>query len=246
MTRRGSVDKSSRSTLASRGDNDNYKCQSQLGNRSAIRHHDASHRGHDTAAGPLRAREVTSPIRKEVAVLSKKLTGITCAVVLVAVSGLTASVASAAATLQGAGSTLVAPIEAEWAAAWANQTGNPAPTYQAVGSGTGLKDIGSGLVDFGASDAPISASTTPCPGCFQIPWAAVGDRPDLQHPRRPPTAPDGLSHRGDLPRADNASGMTAGSPPSTRVRISRISRSPRSTGPTGQVTPTRSPTTSPP
>jgi phosphate transport system substrate-binding protein len=104
-------------------------------------------------------------------VLSKKLTSITCAVVLVAVSGLTASVASAAATLQGAGSTLVAPIEAEWAAAWANQTGNPAPTYQPVGSGTGLKDIGSGLVDFGASDAPISASTTPCPGCFQIPWA---------------------------------------------------------------------------
>ena len=79
--------------------------------------------------------------------------------------------ASAAGTLQGAGSTLVAPIEAEWAAAWAQSTGNTAPTYQAVGSGTGLKDIGSGLVDFGASDAPLSASTTPCPGCFQIPWA---------------------------------------------------------------------------
>jgi len=84
--------------------------------------------------------------------------------------GLTAAVASAAG-LQGAGSTLVAPIEAEWATAWANRTGNPVPTYQPVGSGTGLKDIGEGLVDFGASDAPISASTTPCPGCFQIPWA---------------------------------------------------------------------------
>ena len=65
----------------------------------------------------------------------------------------------------------MAPIEAEWATAWANRTNNPTPTYQAVGSGTGLKDIGSGLVDFGASDAPISASTTACPGCFQIPWA---------------------------------------------------------------------------
>src|SRR2546423_1020522 len=76
-----------------------------------------------------------------------------------------------AAALQGPRSTPVAPIEAEWATAWANKTNNPTPTYQAVGSGTGLKDIGAGLVDFGASDAPISASTTPCPGCFQIPWA---------------------------------------------------------------------------
>jgi phosphate transport system substrate-binding protein len=93
------------------------------------------------------------------------------AVTVAAFAGFTAAGASAAPTLQGAGSTLVAPLEAEWATAWANQTGNPTPTYQAVGSGTGLKDIGAGLVDFGASDAPISASTTPCPGCFQIPWA---------------------------------------------------------------------------
>jgi phosphate transport system substrate-binding protein len=105
--------------------------------------------------------------------LSKRLARFTCLALLVggAISGLTAASASAAATLQGAGSTLVAPLEAEWGPAWANLTGNTAPTYQAVGSGTGLKDIGSGLVDFGASDAPISASTTACPNCFQIPWA---------------------------------------------------------------------------
>jgi phosphate transport system substrate-binding protein len=82
-----------------------------------------------------------------------------------------ASVASADNALQGAGSTLVAPIEAEWAVAWGAANGLPTPQYQAVGSGTGLKDIGSGLVDFGASDAPISASTSPCSGCIQIPWA---------------------------------------------------------------------------
>jgi phosphate transport system substrate-binding protein len=82
-----------------------------------------------------------------------------------------ASVASADNALQGAGSTLVAPIEAEWSVAWANANGLPTPTYQAVGSGTGLKDIGQGLVDFGASDAPLSASTTPCNNCIQIPWA---------------------------------------------------------------------------
>ena len=103
--------------------------------------------------------------------VSKRLAGATCAALIAgAVLGMTPAVASAAA-LSGAGSTLVAPIEAEWAAAWAQSTGNPAPTYQAVGSGTGLKDIGAGLVDFGASDAPLSASTTPCNGCFQIPWA---------------------------------------------------------------------------
>lgn len=88
-----------------------------------------------------------------------------------AVFGLTTAAAASAAPLSGAGSTLVAPIEAEWAAAWAQSTGNSTPTYQAVGSGAGLTDISKGLVDFGGSDAPLSASTTPCNGCFQIPWA---------------------------------------------------------------------------
>jgi phosphate transport system substrate-binding protein len=89
------------------------------------------------------------------------------------IPAVTAAAASAAVTLSGAGSTLVAPIEAEWGTGWGSSTGSTvtAPTYSAVGSGTGLKDIGNGLVDFGASDAPISASTTPCPQCFQIPWA---------------------------------------------------------------------------
>jgi phosphate transport system substrate-binding protein len=93
------------------------------------------------------------------------------AVLAGALFGLTTAAAASAAALQGAGSTLVAPIEAEWAAAWAQSTGNTQPTYQAVGSGAGLTDISHGLVDFGASDAPLSASTTPCNGCFQIPWA---------------------------------------------------------------------------
>jgi phosphate transport system substrate-binding protein len=82
-----------------------------------------------------------------------------------------AGVASASGALQGAGSTLVAPLEAEWAAAWSSTTGNPRPTYQAIGSGKGLSEIAAGLVDFGASDAPLSASTTTCAGCVQIPWA---------------------------------------------------------------------------
>lgn len=78
--------------------------------------------------------------------------------------------ASSGVTIQGAGSTLIAPLEAEWAAAWDNSTGNTV-TYNPVGSGTGYQDIANGLVDFGASDAPLSAySSPPCTNCVQIPW----------------------------------------------------------------------------
>ena len=86
-----------------------------------------------------------------------------------------------AGTLSGAGSTLVAPLEAEWAQAFQTNTGNTV-NYQAVGSGTGIKDISSGLVDFGASDAPLTSSQrSTCDAghdssggsgpCVQIPWA---------------------------------------------------------------------------
>jgi phosphate transport system substrate-binding protein len=97
--------------------------------------------------------------------------GLTCVGLLAgAVLAVSASAASAAVTLQGAGSTLVAPIEAEWGAAWGSATGNTV-NYASVGSGTGYKDVASGLVDFGASDAPLSVYSTPPCNCVQIPWA---------------------------------------------------------------------------
>jgi phosphate transport system substrate-binding protein len=103
--------------------------------------------------------------------LSKRLGRLTCAALLAGcVFGLSTAAASAA-TLNGAGSTLVAPIEAEWATAWGNSTGNSV-IYSPVGSGSGYKDIAQNLVDFGASDAPLSVySTPPCANCVQIPWA---------------------------------------------------------------------------
>ena len=74
-------------------------------------------------------------------------------------------------TLNGAGSTLVAPFEAEWAQGYASQTGNTV-NYNAVGSGTGITDISNRIVDFGASDAPLSPTqASGCHGCVQIPWA---------------------------------------------------------------------------
>jgi phosphate transport system substrate-binding protein len=81
------------------------------------------------------------------------------------------SAAASGVKLQGAGSTLVQPLLAEWAAAWGSATGNTV-TYPGGGSGLGYKDVASGLTDFGASDAPLSAYTSPpCNSCVQIPWA---------------------------------------------------------------------------
>lgn len=78
--------------------------------------------------------------------------------------------ASAMASLSGAGSTLVAPLENKWAQGYAS-TGTSV-TYAAVGSGTGITQITNNLVDFGASDAPLTAAQqSSCPTCVQIPWA---------------------------------------------------------------------------
>lgn len=81
------------------------------------------------------------------------------------------SAAASAATLKGEGSTLVAPLEAEWAAAYDSATGNTV-TYNSDGSGAGYKGVANRLDDFGASDAPLSAyANPPCNSCIQIPWA---------------------------------------------------------------------------
>lgn len=76
-----------------------------------------------------------------------------------------------AASLSGAGSTLVQPLEADWSAGWQSATGNSV-SYSAVGSAGGITAISGRLVDFGASDAPLTAAqATACGHCVQIPWA---------------------------------------------------------------------------
>jgi phosphate transport system substrate-binding protein len=83
----------------------------------------------------------------------------------------TAAASAAGGTLNGAGSTLVAPLEAEWASAFASKTGNTV-NYNPVGSGTGIAQISAGTVDFGASDAPLNPTQAAgCHNCIQIPWA---------------------------------------------------------------------------
>jgi phosphate transport system substrate-binding protein len=102
----------------------------------------------------------------------RKLVALTVSALAIgATAGFTASAEAASGTLAGAGSTLVAPLEAEWASAFQNKTGDTV-TYDAVGSGTGIQDISQRLVDFGASDAPLSPTqASGCGGCYQIPWA---------------------------------------------------------------------------
>jgi phosphate transport system substrate-binding protein len=56
----------------------------------------------------------------------------------------------------GAGSTAAAPLYTKWQEAYAKKTGAQS-SYQAVGSSEGVKRIVAGAVDFGASDAPMSA-----------------------------------------------------------------------------------------
>jgi phosphate transport system substrate-binding protein len=66
----------------------------------------------------------------------------------------------------------VAPLEAEWAQAWAAQNPGDSVTYGAVGSGAGITAISGKTVDFGASDAPLTpAQAAGCATCEQIPWA---------------------------------------------------------------------------
>ena len=82
-----------------------------------------------------------------------------------------ASNAMAAGSIVGAGSTLLAPLEAYWAADYHNKTGTSV-TYGAVGSGAGIAQISARTVDFGASDAPMTpAQAAGCNNCVQIPWA---------------------------------------------------------------------------
>jgi phosphate transport system substrate-binding protein len=74
-------------------------------------------------------------------------------------------------TLTGAGSTLVAHFEAEWAQGFDSKYGDTV-SYSAVGSGTGITDISQRIVGFGASDAPLTPTqASACNGCTEIPWA---------------------------------------------------------------------------
>ena len=97
-----------------------------------------------------------------------RLLGVAIGAVLVMATG----VANAsAAGLNGAGSSLVAPLMANWISGFEIKEGIPVK-YAAVGSGAGIAQITARTVDFGASDAPLTPEQAgACNNCVQIPWA---------------------------------------------------------------------------
>lgn len=87
-----------------------------------------------------------------------------------------AAAAAPVTSLSGAGSTLVAPLVAEWAQEYSVFFGVKID-YGSVGSQAGVNRLAGGSVDFAATDSPLTAAELKaCSGCGQIPWAltAVG------------------------------------------------------------------------
>jgi len=74
-------------------------------------------------------------------------------------------------SLTGAGSSFVFPLVSKWIPALGTAYGYSV-SYSPIGSGGGIAAITAKTVDFGASDAPLSADQfAACKGCVQVPWA---------------------------------------------------------------------------
>lgn len=78
-----------------------------------------------------------------------------------------------AAGIRGAGATLPAAIYTSWGQSFAKEKSVPV-TYQAVGSGDGVKRIIAREVDFGASDAAVSREEIKRNNLFQFPTVIGG------------------------------------------------------------------------
>ncbi|MCE5232523.1 MAG: phosphate ABC transporter substrate-binding protein PstS [Mizugakiibacter sp.] len=81
--------------------------------------------------------------------------------------------AAHATDVTGAGSSFVYPVLSKWSAAYNDKTGNRI-NYQSIGSGGGIAQIKAGTVDFGASDAPLSAEDLAKFGLGQFPVVVGG------------------------------------------------------------------------
>jgi phosphate transport system substrate-binding protein len=73
-------------------------------------------------------------------------------------------------TLAGAGSTFVFPLVSRWAQEY-RKTSGVTISYDPIGSGGGVDAIVHHTVDFGASDAPLTATAAKAGGVLQVPWA---------------------------------------------------------------------------
>ncbi|MBI5643706.1 MAG: phosphate ABC transporter substrate-binding protein PstS [Deltaproteobacteria bacterium] len=75
--------------------------------------------------------------------------------------------------ITGAGATFPYPLYAKWAFEYQKKSGVKI-NYQSIGSGGGIKQIKAKTVDFGASDAPLTAKDLQASGLVQFPMAIGG------------------------------------------------------------------------
>lgn len=75
--------------------------------------------------------------------------------------------------INGSGSTFIAPLMAEWSARY-HQLEGVQINYQSTGSGAGIRQIQEGIVDFAASDQPLTSEELAQWDLMQFPVAAGG------------------------------------------------------------------------
>ena len=84
-------------------------------------------------------------------------------------------------TLNGAGATFPAPLYNSWFQTMAQETGNKV-NYQAVGSGSGVRQFKAKTIDFGASDGAVSDKKMPAEGMVHIPMTGGAIVPAYNNP----------------------------------------------------------------
>ncbi len=67
-----------------------------------------------------------------------------------------AAIGASAQNLNGAGATFPYPIYSKWFSEYNKQNPSVKINYQSIGSGGGIRQVSDGIVDFGASDGPMS------------------------------------------------------------------------------------------
>ena len=92
---------------------------------------------------------------------------------LIGLAGFSSLATAAVTEISGAGATFPYPVYAKWAEAYSHSTGVKM-NYQSIGSGGGIKQIIAKTVDFGASDAPLTAGELDKNGLMQFPMVMGG------------------------------------------------------------------------
>lgn len=88
---------------------------------------------------------------------------------------------ASAVDITGAGASFPYPLYAQWASTYLAETGE-AVNYQSIGSGGGVAQISKPTVDFGATDAPLSADELKARGLAQFPAVMGGTVPVVNIP----------------------------------------------------------------